>query len=180
MAMATLCIPSTLIGNAIGQVYYQRAAANWADHVSIAPLWKSTARNLLLFGVPIYAVIALLSPYAYPFLFGEAWVLSGTMAQMLSVATCFSFASSPLDRTCLVVGAWWYPIFWHTFRASSALAVAMAAWKMAWSVQVFILAQAAILGMAYITDLIMGWRFSRMVPRCAIHNQSPEPCLGGC
>lgn len=160
LVLATVYLPSGLLAAAIGQVYYQRAAASWANYEPFHGLWQETLRKLLLIGVPIYGVIAMLSPYAYPFIFGDQWYLAGTLAPVMSVAAFGSFVTSPMDRSCLVVGAWRYAIAWSIFRLLSTLLVTWVATKLNLTSIEFVMALALQMCAAYSIDLFMSRRFS--------------------
>jgi O-antigen/teichoic acid export membrane protein len=110
LVISTVGLPSSLIAVAIGQVYYQRAAERWANGESFADIRRSTAKRLILIGLPLYAGVAIISPWMYPLIFGNNWTNAGHYASVLAVSVFFSFVSAPLDRTCLIVGAWWYCI----------------------------------------------------------------------
>lgn len=162
LVLATIYLPSGLLGAAIGQVYYQRAAASWANNEPFHGLWRDTLRKLLLIGVPIYGAIALLSPFAYPFIFGNQWYQAGTLASVMSLAAFGSFVTSPMDRSCLVVGAWRYSISWSVFRLLSTFIVIWVATEFYLSPIGFVMALALQMCTAYGIDLIMSRRFSRI------------------
>ena len=161
LVMSTVYLPSGLIGSAIGQVYYQCAASDWAAKRSIAKHWSRTASKLIMIGAPIFITIAVLSPYAYPFLFGEAWRLAGEIAPIISIAAFFSFISSPMDRTCLILGIWWYPIFWHTLRVSSTALVIFLTWRLNLSFNIALAILVCLQCVLYIIDYMSEWRFSK-------------------
>ena len=71
--------------------------------------------------------------------------------------------SSPLDRTCIIVGAWIYPIAWHAFRALSTLLIICLAFFQNWSINIFIPALVAQMSIAYIIDILMEKYFSRKI-----------------
>ena len=50
----TIFLPASLLGAAVGQVHYQRAAADWAAGRTIHGLWKSTPDKLCRYGLPTY------------------------------------------------------------------------------------------------------------------------------
>lgn len=157
----TLYLPSGLIGAAIGQVYYQRAAAAWSSNQDIHALWKTTTKKLIHLGTPLYILAALLAPTAYPIVFGSAWIQAGEIAIWMSLPACISLISSPTDRTCLIVGAWWYPITWHAFRALSASLLIYLAQAYEWSFQIFVIALAVQLTSSYLVDLLAEFNFSK-------------------
>jgi O-antigen/teichoic acid export membrane protein len=161
LVMGTIFLPSGLLGTAIGQVYYQRAAQHWADGTPFFTLWRDMVNKLLLIGVPVYAIVALLSRLAYPLVFGDQWVLAGEFAVWMSIAALVSFVSSPMDRTCLIVGAGSYSIVWSVFRLVSTVLVIWLAVALDFSpasfVKAFVIQMCVVLGI----DLWMSRRFSQ-------------------
>lgn len=157
----TLYLPAGLIGAAIGQVYYQRAAAAWSNNEDIHSLWKVTCKKLARLGTPLYILAAILAPAAYPIVFGSAWVQAGEIAIWMSLPACISLISSPTDRTCLIVGAWWYPITWHAFRAVTASLLIYMAKANGWSFEIFVIALAIQLTSSYLIDLLAEYYFSK-------------------
>ncbi|KQV86545.1 lipopolysaccharide biosynthesis protein [Pelomonas sp. Root1237] len=164
LVAATIFLPAGLIGSAIGQVYYQRAAALWSRGESFAPLWRQTFARLSAIGVLAYALIALLSPWAYPFIFGDAWEAAGRYAVWMSIAAFFSFVSAPMDRSSLVVGRLHYLPIWHAARALTTLCALALAWRCALSFDAFMALHAAQMSVLYVVDLLAERSFARLCP----------------
>jgi teichuronic acid exporter len=160
LASTTLFLPAGLIGNAIGQVYYQRAAERRAARRDFGDLWRATARRLLWVGVPVYGLLALVARWVYPLVFGPAWIDAGRYASVLSISAFFSFITSPLDRACLVVGAWAYIPLWHAARVLTAGLVAWLAWRHNWSVETFVVALVLQMSSLYLVDYWAEYRFA--------------------
>ena len=166
LVVSTLYLPSGLLGNAIGQVYYQRAAQRHAQGKAFDDLWRTTAWQLARIGVLLYAGIALLSPWAYPILFGNQWHAAGQYATLMAVAAGFSFVTSPLDRTSLIVHAWLYLPLWHTARALTTVAVVWMAWRWDWSVLQFLRALVMQMSSMYLADWLTGRWFAMRRGSC--------------
>jgi O-antigen/teichoic acid export membrane protein len=123
LAFQTVCLPEALIGNAIGNVYYQRIAEEWVRGGSIQGLFRATAIRLLFICLPLFAVGALISPWIVPVIFGDQWHDAGIFAALLAISSFGSFISTALGRTCIVVTAWWYPPLWHLMRVTTTISV---------------------------------------------------------
>jgi teichuronic acid exporter len=164
LVSSTIYLPSGLIGGAIGQVYYQRAAESWSTGKCFSDLWRTTAKQLIFIGVPIYTVLGIISPWVYPFIFGEMWSDAGRYASLMAIVAFFSFATVPLDRGCLVVGAWWYLLVWHTSRALTTVLVAWLAWQNNWDIFHFLIGLVVQMSLMYLVDYWMNWRFASRVP----------------
>jgi hypothetical protein len=105
---------------------------------------------------------AVLAPVGYPLIFGSAWEKAGEIAILMSLPACISLISSPTDRTCLIVGAWWYPITWHALRAVTASLLVFAAKAHDWSFDTFVIGLALQLTVCYLVDLLAEFYFSKM------------------
>jgi|GEM_PF-973927 len=164
LASMVVCLPSTLLGNAIGSVFYQRAAERWAQGANFADIWGSTARKLLFIGLPLYGVAVLTLPWLLPLLFGSVWRPAGYYGAVLAIGSFFNFISSPMEKACLVVRAWWYVPLWHAARVlTTAMAAAMAL-LLGWGMATFIVALVVQQVLLYLVDFFAEWRFSRRVP----------------
>ncbi len=164
LVVSTNYLPSALVGTAIGQVYYQRAAEHWSKGEAIGALWRSTTRRLTMLGLPMFIALALLSPWLYPWLFGAQWQQAGLFSAILCLASLLSFVTVPLDRTSLVVGAWRYLPWWHFGRLlSTAGVVGWAALADLSAVQ-FMVALSLQMSAMYTIDLVAQRRFAARRP----------------
>lgn len=165
LVASTIALPSSLIASAIGQVYYQRAAECWAKGESFADIRKSTAKRLIMISLPIYTCVGILSPWVYPLIFGSVWADSGHYASIMCIYTLFSFVSGPLDRTSLIVGAWWYLPSFQTVRVLTAMLVTFLSGSNNWSFDVFLMLYTGQLAFMYLVDYCAGWRLSLCHPK---------------
>lgn len=165
LVMATLYLPTGLIGNAVGQVYYQAAADRWVGGRNFDDIWKSSAKWLFVFGVIVFVAIATISPWAYPFIFGKQWAAAGEYAVLMSLGAFFSFVTSPLDRASLVVNAWRYIPVWHGARALTTGLIAWLAWTLQWKFETFLAYLTAQMVTMYLIDYYSQWRFSKLSSR---------------
>lgn len=160
----TIFLPASLIGTAIGQVYYQRAAKLWAEGLPFDALWRQTALHLLLIGAPVYLLIALLSPWAYPLLFGAQWTAAGELAPWMAIPAFCAFLSTPLERSCLVTGRWKYQMAWHGLRALTTLGLVAVSAHLGLEFVRFLQLLVVQMSAMYMIDLAMEHRFSRLQP----------------
>jgi teichuronic acid exporter len=160
LAFQIVFIPSSLLGSAIGNVYYQRAAEFWAKGESCAGLWRSTARRLIMIGVPIYSAGAVLSPWLFPVIFGARWSVAGHYASILAICAFFSFATEPLGWTFAVVGEGRYLPLWHAGRLFTTVLVAFSAKLMSLGVDGFLILLVIQMTVWFLVDYYAEWRFS--------------------
>jgi O-antigen/teichoic acid export membrane protein len=91
-----LRMPMSLIGSAIAQVFFQRAAeANTAGN--LAAVVESAFRRLVMIGIFPLLLLTLVGRDLFTVVFGNSWSEAGVYAQILSIWTFFWFISSPLS-----------------------------------------------------------------------------------
>ena len=122
LVLGTLALPTILVGNAIGQVFYQRASQMFANGGAFSALLLANVRLLFFIALPAFLFVALTGPFLYPLIFGSQWHVAGETAQIYAVAAAFSFMTVPFDRSGLIVNAWWYGPSWHFGRLVTTLA----------------------------------------------------------
>jgi teichuronic acid exporter len=164
LAYLVVFFPSALLGGAIGNVYYQRVSESWAQGFNFADIWRSTAKKLLLIGLPLYGVAILIMPWLFPLLFGNVWGPAGYYGAILAISAFFSFATSPMSWACLVVGAWWYVPLWHAARTVTTGMVAGMALFFQWDMDVFITVLVIQQTALYLIDGWAEWRFAYRQP----------------
>lgn len=163
LVMATIFLPSALIGSAIGSVFYQRAAKFWheRDFKGLQRVWIYTFTNLSLFSLPIYFLVYLISTWAYPFVFGEQWAQAGVFAKVLTVSAFFSFLAGPLDRISVIVGVGFYLPLIHGARFVLVLLLCFISDHFLWSVNVYLFYFSGLMAALYIFDILAGRFFLR-------------------
>lgn len=157
LVMATIFLPSGLIGSAVGNVFYQRAGLLWNEQniVGLKRLWGHTFVKLALIALPIYVGAFFIAPWAYPFVFGSSWVDAGTYASIMSLAAFFSFLAGPFDRLSLVLGFSYYLPLIHTLRLVMIGALSIIVVKFDYMVVEFIVGYVVAMSCVYSLDLVL-------------------------
>lgn len=161
LVISTIYLPTSLIGNSIGQVYYQRAAKSFNEGNLISAIWKSTVKKLIIIGIPIFVLIGVLSPWVFPIVFGAKWHLAGVYASIFAVSGLMSFISSPLDRTCFIVNAWKYPFVWNIVRLTSSILTNYISLRYEFSFIEYLKLYVFQLSILYLIDLLFSYKFSQ-------------------
>lgn len=158
LVMSTIFLPSGLIGSAVGNVFYQRTAKLWnnKEFDSLKKIWKDTIIKLLMFAIPTYTIIYLISSWIYPLIFGDQWKVSGEIAQFMTIAAFFSFLAGPIDRISLVLGIGFYLPAIHLFRLITIISVSALAIFESLDYLTFIIILSIGLSFVYITDILLG------------------------
>jgi O-antigen/teichoic acid export membrane protein len=98
LGLMVLQLPLFLIGNAIGQVFFQRAAES--KNISQEKLSETVAsilKPLLFLSFFPMVVLLLIGPALFGIVFGGAWTEAGNYARYLSVWMFVNFIASPIS-----------------------------------------------------------------------------------
>ncbi len=98
LAQRVLNAPMTLIGTAIGQVYFQKSAEFSSDPEKLKQLTWNLYRILLIVGILPLGAVLVFGDLLFGWVFGAEWTNAGNYASMLSVWILFVFISSPLSN----------------------------------------------------------------------------------
>lgn len=161
LVMSTLALPTTLVGNAVGQVFYQQASFQFSRKHSFEGLLISNVKLLIIIAVPAFSFIFFFGPLMYTFVFGEAWTQAGVIASYYSIAAALSFVTQPFDRSGIIVNAWWYGPSWHFTRLTTTLLVVGLAWWFELAFLEFIFLYVIQLSAMYLIDALASLSFSR-------------------
>lgn len=103
MAMYVMQAPMALVGTAIGQVYLSRAP----EEHRAGRLGTFTAEvfgGLLKAGVGPLLFVGIVSPFAFPFVFGEEWRRAGHLVEWMTPWFIMQFLASPISMALHVAG----------------------------------------------------------------------------
>lgn len=97
LAYSVLGLPSFLIGQAVGQAFFSRAARLTGDPEGLARFTTKTALGLLSLVIAVFPVIAVGGPDFFSLVFGESWRQAGVYAQIMTPWYMLWLVSSPLS-----------------------------------------------------------------------------------
>lgn len=101
MAWRMIQVPAALISGALAQVFFQRLSV-----VEPGEMLRAVRSNVLrsvAFGIIPFALIFVLSPWLFPFVFGEEWQDAGRYAQALVPWLFMNLITSPISTLFIVV-----------------------------------------------------------------------------
>lgn len=105
LANSFIYMPSVLVSQAVGQVYYRKAVALRHSAAEAVRLFDRTVALLAIGSFVPFAVMALAAPYLFAFLFGEEWRVAGEYAQVMMPAVWLRFVVAPVATTAMAHGA---------------------------------------------------------------------------
>lgn len=93
--------PMGIIGNAIGQVFFQRASVA-VKKGNLASVVENTFLHLLILGIYPFALLAGAGSEIFTILFGKSWANAGLYAQLLAPWIFFVFIHSPISTLFII------------------------------------------------------------------------------
>jgi O-antigen/teichoic acid export membrane protein len=102
LAMRVMGLPMGLIGGSVAQVFLAEAPAKLRDG-TLAAFTRSTMWNLLKTGAPVMVAIGVISPIAFPLVFGEDWARAGWLVAWMTPWFVLQFVASPVSMVMHVV-----------------------------------------------------------------------------
>ncbi len=99
-----LKLPLTVIGGAIGQVYFQKIASKKNLGESLFEITIQTMRNLFLISIVPFTVLYLWGEELFSFVFGKEWALAGKYSQIMAPWLMMNLIVSPVSQLPVVVG----------------------------------------------------------------------------
>lgn len=116
LAYSLVIIPSSLVANAIGDVYRQQISVAYNERGEFRSIFISTFKKLTLLALPPFAIMYFIAPLVFKWVLGSNWSIAGEYAQILVFGAYFQFIFTPIDKGALVVGATRYILAWHFVR----------------------------------------------------------------
>lgn len=82
--LRVLRAPMSLIGQAVGQVFFPKASRMHAQDRSIHEITRKTMLGLAAISIPMYLLVAITGPALFALVFGPQWAVAGEYARTLS------------------------------------------------------------------------------------------------
>lgn len=103
LAMRVMGLPMGIVGQSVAQVYLAEAPRRLrADDLS--QFTRRTMMKLLIRGAPPIVAIGLLSPFAFPYVFGTEWARAGVIVAWMTPWFVLQFVTSPVSMMLHVTG----------------------------------------------------------------------------
>jgi O-antigen/teichoic acid export membrane protein len=104
LSRRVLGAPMILLRTSVSQVFLGEASSLYReDPEKLKTLFHSTSRKLLQMGSLVCIPAAIVSPYLFPFVFGENWAMAGKLTQVLAVYQLFQFTVGPMLQMLLIM-----------------------------------------------------------------------------
>lgn len=163
LAISAVYLPTSIIGSAIGQVYYQSANKLFVEGVTIEKIWFQTVKSLIYIALPSFLFIALAAPFLFPIFFGYKWHLAGIYTSILSISVGMSFISTPVDRTCFIVKREDYPYLINLLRLFFSILSIIFTLVCKFSFLQYLFLNSMLSSILYLYDIYRSYLFSKLI-----------------
>lgn len=103
MGQSVLRLPVALIGNSVGQVFFQRGAKSYHEGKFTSTV-EETFKRMIVFGVFPMLVVMIIGKELFTVAFGAEWSEAGKYSQILSLWTLAIFIAAPLNNVANILG----------------------------------------------------------------------------
>lgn len=97
-----LGIPSSIIGQSIGQVFFQQGTEEKRKTGIAIKTFNNTVKKLIIIGFPSFSVLFFIAEDLFAFIFGEEWRVTGTYAQIVIPLFFIRFVSSSVSSIIII------------------------------------------------------------------------------
>ncbi len=160
IAYRLVALPTSLIANAIGNVYRQRISESYNQRGHYRHIYKRTLITTILASIIPFTLLYFVAPSLFAIVFGDEWRVAGEYAQILVVSTFFSFITTPLNKGAIVVGAKRYDLAWNLGRFVCFALLWLVGFALTWSIEIvlwcFVFANICL----YLIDAIYQYKLS--------------------
>jgi len=120
-----LGIPSALIGNSIGQVYYEEGIRERQESGWVIDTFNSTLKKLLIIALPSFSILFFIVEDLFAFVFGEEWRVAGFYAQIVVPMFFMRFVVSSLSSTYDIFQALKIELVWQVVLLLGSVLIVM-------------------------------------------------------
>jgi len=97
LSKRVLGMPSALIGDAMGKVFFQKATKEKKDTGKSVKSFTVTLKYLIILGLPVFIILFFIIEDLFAFVFGEEWRVAGVYSKYLVFFYFFRFLMAPLS-----------------------------------------------------------------------------------
>ncbi|WP_102335503.1 lipopolysaccharide biosynthesis protein [Salimicrobium jeotgali] len=100
-----MAAPTTIIGKAVGDVFYPRINQAYHSQENLQHLIKKSTFFLAIAGFIPFGLVIIFGPLFFEFVFGSEWKKAGEYARWIALAAFFGFINQPSVKSLPVLSA---------------------------------------------------------------------------
>jgi len=126
LVQRVLGMPSSLLGNSVGQVFFQQATDERRRTGLARKSFDSTVKYLILISTVSFSIIYFVAEDVFAWVFGEQWRIAGTYAKLLAPFFAIRFVVSSVTTINSVFEKQRISLIWQIALMSALLATIIA------------------------------------------------------
>jgi O-antigen/teichoic acid export membrane protein len=138
MGNTAIGMPSSLVGNAVGQVFFEKANEERNRTGCAVHTFNSTFRGLMLIAVPTFVVLYFIVEDLFAFVFGDEWRVAGQYAKIMLPLFFARFVTAPISTTNIVFEKQKIGLIWQTSLLLTTLVVFLFSYRMNFDIVKFL------------------------------------------
>jgi len=164
LANRILSLPISILADAMGVVFRQRASEEYAKAKKFDRLLLKTVKHTFLLSLLPFCLFMVWGKDIFLFVFGKNWGRAGEFASILAFGSFFAFVINPVDKTALIVEAKRYILFWHIGKLIAILSSGFCTYYFHFNIITFLWLIVMIHVSSYVIDLFVCWNLSKGKP----------------
>ncbi|MFD9628587.1 oligosaccharide flippase family protein [Peribacillus muralis] len=167
MAIKTVGLPISLLGASISTVFYSEVSKSIKDEPGrVLHLYKSIITKTAMIGLPSIALLAVMAPSLFSFVFGDAWRVSGQYVTLMSFMFLAQVNIMPVSQILFLVNKQKTQLVWEISRLLLLCIGVVVSFTLGESAETAILYFSICMGVSYYFLALLGYR--------AIHSAEGE------
>ena len=158
LATRVTSLPISFIGNAIGEVYRQKAAEVYNTNGNCIELYFKTLKRLIVISLFPFVVLFFFSEYLFVNFFGMNWQGAGLIAKTLSFLNFFQLISIPMSYTILFNKSQKLDMLLQLFRSTFSIIAIIVGFKINNSHYTSIILYTIVFSIFYLLHLYIQYR----------------------
>lgn len=162
-----LSLPSALIGDAIGQVYFEKISCSLRNGFPVQKIFILTLKRLLIIGIPIFGILFFIVEDLFALVFGEIWRVAGEYAKIIMPLVLIRFIAIPLNLTYIALERQKLALFMQILLIIFTLFSAVYSYICGWNIKNYLMLNTIILSVFYLVMLSVAYKISS-VTKCRL------------
>lgn len=148
-------LPSTLIGNSIGQVFFQKLSEVRGDGSLAYEVFRNTFKKLAIIGFLIFCPTFFVIEYIFVWVFGEQWEIAGKFAKFLTPLFYVRFVFGPISLVNIVYEKQKLALLCQIMIMCGYISILVLTWYFNFHIDMLIILQVGVLNIIYISLFII-------------------------
>jgi len=152
--------PLTIIANSIGDVFRQKAAAEYREHGNCRKFYMRTLLGLIGVAVIPFSTLYFFSTSLFVFVFGPEWEIAGQFSRLMIFMMFIEFVINPLHNMFIIAGKQKQYLIWQVLLAVVTVSSILVGHMLFKNVETTIFIYSLGYSFAYLINMLWSYKFS--------------------